>query len=1047
MNLAFNQSRHWLWLPVWVCLAVARARAETRVALVSTCGGEAGQNVLALADAALSADTNIALVERREIERVLQEQKLMHCGLSEAEQAVTVGRLLGAQIFASLETVPNEKEALGLVVFDAGTGVVLEDSILPTGDIQQTAAAVVAAVKFGNVKRQRQAGALTTVCILSVRNADLPREFDSLCESVGGILQRQLVQSPSLAVLERHYLEHVNRERSLPMQPQPNQLLASLVMIELEVGRGSTAKSLTAVASLSDNTGAKLGRAAVVVESGNPADLSDQLMAKLETLLKAAPPHVVVDRAREAERFGRETKALWSYGEHFRALETAEAAYALQPTADFQAVLARSLIDCGIQILRPEGQFMRGRLSRHVIDDDIRRSLAIAQRAARYGAVMPPTAASTNRPETAEIADNLRYTAVWLKRYIEDILQVCRPDSYELFANEGWETLCLPLQAYLINGRSPQIDDAIESCHASWRNSETDQMLRSILELYRTSIFKFDALVAARVKPADPQVDSLDGLVARFHQEAPRLSREESVERVRRIRLSAQELILDAKSKHLGAPFCLRIETRVGEALMLVRSADAVEGEYAAFLEFLLQQGEFPPTLFIEPALASPLHCRDLSAEEYRRWLAVMDRVLELVNAPDCHLDASQRDRIRAETEYGRYRLLRLHSPAESAGPMPWTTARVLLECRNKKPGLVRFCSPYVSNENVYVMVLGPEADSPKNHLQLLRCSLVNGQVDYLSKVVVAEIPSRLMSRVQPRGSIYHYEPAETACLYEGRYFASPGDGSGIWMFPVDGVVGTRITTHEGLPSDEVDALACLDGELYAGLGGGYLVAYDLKTSSCDVLASSRRKEKLSPFDDGPPFSVRYLVADPPRHRIVFVAASYSGIWEFTPSNRAFKMLVPLILESNGPFWGSAVVDDHFILQTDRGSMVFDLRNNTASVLTRGLRSFPSVGDIYAQAVPRDQTNNVLGSRPRLLYPPLMVCGNWLWSASPWGRISLDGQRQEVFAPLRGDSGIGDLFYPTECLQTVGDGHQVLVGDKHTLWLLTLSEHASKVSP
>jgi hypothetical protein len=162
------------------------------------------------------------------------------------------------------------------------------------------------------------------------------------------------------------------------------------------------------------------------------------------------------------------------------------------------------------------------------------------------------------------------------------------------------------------------------------------------------------------------------------------------------------------------------------------------------------------------------------------------------------------------------------------------------------------------------------------------------------------------------------------------------------------------------------------------------------------------------------------------------------GIWEFTPSARAFKMLVPLALDSNGPSWGSAVVNDRFILQTQRGSLVFDLRNNTASVLTRGLRSFPSVGDIYAQTTPRDQTNNLLSSRPRLFYAPLMVCGDWLWSASPWGRVSLDGQKQETFAPLRGDSGIGDLFYPSECLQTVGDGHQILVGDQYTLWLLTL---------
>src|ERR1017187_4451476 len=90
--------------------SATRLHAATTVALVSTCGGQAGQDVLALAETALSAEADIVLVERREVERVLREQELMHCGLSEAGQAVAAGRLLGVQVFASLGTVPDGKE-------------------------------------------------------------------------------------------------------------------------------------------------------------------------------------------------------------------------------------------------------------------------------------------------------------------------------------------------------------------------------------------------------------------------------------------------------------------------------------------------------------------------------------------------------------------------------------------------------------------------------------------------------------------------------------------------------------------------------------------------------------------------------------------------------------------------------------------------------------------------------------------------------------------------------------------------------------------------
>jgi len=344
MNLVFNQARHWLWLALWVCLAVARAHAETRVALVSTCGGQAGQDVLALAETALSAEAEITLVERREVERVLQEQELMHCGMSEAGQAVAVGRLLGVQIFASLETVPNEKEALGLVVFDAATGVVLWDSVLPGTNVEQAAVEVDAAVKAGCEKRRRPAGGLTTVCILSVRNADLPREFDSLCQSIGGILQRQLVQSPSLAVLERQHLENVNKERLLPAGAPSNQLLPSLVIVELEISRGHATKGLSATADLSDGTGAKVGGATAVVESQNPADLSDRLLIELEKLLKATPSRIVVDRAREAERFAREARYLLDSAEIADGLRAIEAANALMPTnTEFQEQLVKNI--------------------------------------------------------------------------------------------------------------------------------------------------------------------------------------------------------------------------------------------------------------------------------------------------------------------------------------------------------------------------------------------------------------------------------------------------------------------------------------------------------------------------------------------------------------------------------------------------------------------------------------------------------------------------------------------------------------------------------
>lgn len=272
--------------------------AATRVALVSTCGGNAGEKVLALAEVKLSAEEKFALLERGEVERVLQEQKLLLCGISQGGQALTVGRLLGAEVFASLEAVPGGEEALGIVVFDASSGVRLGDTVLPAGTVVEVADSVVAAVRAACEKRQGAKTAVRTVCLLSVRNADLPRELDSLCESVGRLLERRLLRSASLSLLERQRLEEVNRERKLPARAPSPDVLTSLTIVELDIGRSSEGGGLRATASITDKAGQELAKVSAVVGQQNAVELADALLPRVLKTLDAAPVSASGDRAR-----------------------------------------------------------------------------------------------------------------------------------------------------------------------------------------------------------------------------------------------------------------------------------------------------------------------------------------------------------------------------------------------------------------------------------------------------------------------------------------------------------------------------------------------------------------------------------------------------------------------------------------------------------------------------------------------------------------------------------------------------------------------------
>jgi len=166
-------------------LGTTSLRAATRAALVGGDGGNHQINkALDLATVQLSSDAKIALLERSEIDRVLSEQNLSLSGLVDAETVVRAGKLLAVDLFAVVESAGEGKEALGLVVFDAPTALRLADETL---DAETVAAAgqVAAAVRGSLAKRHPAQGRLRPVCLLSVRNADLPREMDSFDSRCG----------------------------------------------------------------------------------------------------------------------------------------------------------------------------------------------------------------------------------------------------------------------------------------------------------------------------------------------------------------------------------------------------------------------------------------------------------------------------------------------------------------------------------------------------------------------------------------------------------------------------------------------------------------------------------------------------------------------------------------------------------------------------------------------------------------------------------------------------------------------------------------------
>jgi hypothetical protein len=336
------------------CLAQGKSEpAAVRIALVSPNKNEVVRNVQTLAEAKLSQTAGIQLLERQAIDKVLAEQKLTVSGVVSTDQALTVGKLLSVDLFAILEPSQDKKEAAGLVIFDARTGVRLWDAALPHGTLEETVTATEDAVRTANQKR-RAADKLRPICLLTVRNADLPRDRDVFCDSVGQLLERQFVASPTLGVLERRRLEQVNQERNLPTDSPLHALLASVVTVDLEVGVSEDRKGLRATALLSNGQGKSLGKVTAIVPKKDAVELAKALFKEMAKTLDAKVVAVVGGQAQEASRFLAEADFLIIHQEFARSLRAAESASALLPEDPIaRAVLARGLITYAQYLLSP----------------------------------------------------------------------------------------------------------------------------------------------------------------------------------------------------------------------------------------------------------------------------------------------------------------------------------------------------------------------------------------------------------------------------------------------------------------------------------------------------------------------------------------------------------------------------------------------------------------------------------------------------------------------------------------------------------------------
>jgi len=1108
----------WLLLIFIATACLQAARAATRMALV--CGDSLGvQQVLDTAIAQLSGDADLQLLDRREGDRVLREQEISLAGLVRAEDAVKAGQLLHVDLFAVLEgALTNEADSavsLGLVVFDAKTGVRYADTALGASNTVSAATATAAAVRAAVAKARRSTQDMQTVGLLSVRNADLPREYDSICDSVGLLLERELTASPGLAVLERRRLEQVNQERSTAPDAEDNRLWSSLRMLQLDVSRDGD--GLRGTLSLTRADGAPANRITARVPTRDPAALAQLLAVQTEEFLKVPPDGRPADRGREAARFHREYELLLRHRDYLAAVHVLDAALALAPEqTNWQNEMALLLPDAAIELIDP-GDPGNGRpLSTRPSGENLATCLALGRRGADLLLDLSREAAAQTRPGEP-MPEVLKNSTAYLSRLKElrwKLAEVYTADPARMTERAGLKdkerTLIMEiLEPFLLRQSVDKttFDVYSQNVFAWWMQAGLGQsdavtVLGHWVELshklnppdgsgnyavvQNTSFIGFfmqyhgDQVEAFR-QTLEQDSDPVIRLYARANRVAATQDGnyhppDESLAVEREFRLYAQQWLLSeeaAKSEPLRNHAWFAIENNLALFLNHPHCGD----EYLEACRFAFAHKDIRPFLFYGAV-------ERLADERYLNLageMEVVDGALKLIREnpaayPKLNSSYANRSEVITDLQQKRDQLAAELAGTQPNAPTasPWKESVCLLDLAKPINGCAWLFQPVVADGQVFAVTVGvQEWGAPEDSLQLLRVPLAGGPPAFLGRTHfdLLNLNDRYPDSRDYRNSLLTYRIARetnamsrsydfvrSACVGADCYFAATG--SGVYIFPTkDGSV-EHLGTTNGLPSDDVQAVAFLDGRLYIGAGepgrGGYLAAYDPATRKVDVLASSRRSEHLSPLDDQPPFLTVGLVADPGRHRLVMALSSglprvpaltnppaitaSMGIWSYEPATGEFQRLAPLFMSA---FWRNpwqrqtwfGRADPHTVAVNEiKMAALFDLQNDHL------LSAYDSRVDKTNAAVRFWQRDN--STYTTAVEGPFMVRDGWLYSAQPFERRALSDGRQERLSPLRTDY----PFEPGEALQLLDDGQQVLAADQISLWRLALPSEPATAS-
>jgi hypothetical protein len=285
--------------------------------------------LIPLADRVLAEMSNrpgMEFLERTEVEKILKERQLSAISLTE-EKLFSKGGILHADLFAIITPGGNKKavSAVGLIVYDSRSGFQLINTALAE---KNTVTAIIKHLAEA-LKIIKSPEKQIFISMTAVRNAGVSERFKYKLNYFSTDLARHLSRIPGVIMLERGYLNSVNRERKLT--GKTFKLASSAKLIRLEFSPGTSPEVINFNLRVTDTANKELFNFNLSDCMRNPENAINKSVEALARYLKTSLPQNIVSARDEAARFFAEYQFLFRLRDYKSARHKLNSAIALNP--------------------------------------------------------------------------------------------------------------------------------------------------------------------------------------------------------------------------------------------------------------------------------------------------------------------------------------------------------------------------------------------------------------------------------------------------------------------------------------------------------------------------------------------------------------------------------------------------------------------------------------------------------------------------------------------------------------------------------------------